>query len=236
MKWKIILCAALCGSLTLSAAAQAPSPDKPQAQRELAVMAGILDTTVRYALNEQDAQQGVLRHTRSIRGHYLMNQGAVFSIAVPAVRLRDLTSSNPDYYRNWGVVQATVAPSAGKVKAEKQSLDELLEATRKREEARQEVADDYSQRLERIQDYLLDAIANHGDSLKFVKGSEYVNVVLYSETGDVYFLPTAETAAVFGATSSASFSRTISVQKSWIEDYRAGRLTLDAFKKKALVY
>jgi hypothetical protein len=39
-----------------------------------------------------------------------------------------------------------------------------------------------------------------------------------------------------GMNSGSSRYDTISVQKSWITDYKAGRLTVDAFKQKVLQY
>lgn len=67
---------------------------------------------------------------------------------------------------------------------------------------------------------LVDALANYADSLTTVKPEEYVNLVLVT---DAY----------------GSFPRrvdVISARKSWITDYKAGRLTLDAFRQKVLQY
>ncbi|MBZ5495049.1 MAG: OmpH family outer membrane protein [Acidobacteriia bacterium] len=63
---------------------------------------------------------------------------------------------------------------------------------------------------------LIETLANYGDSLTTVKPSEYVSIVI---TIDGY-----------------EGTHVVSVQKSWITDYKAGRLTMDAFKQKALQY
>jgi hypothetical protein len=70
--------------------------------------------------------------------------------------------------------------------------------------------------LGEIKKNLIEALANYGDSLTTVKPDEYISVVI--------MLDQSEGPAV------------ISAQKSWITDYKAGRLTLDAFKQKVLQY
>jgi len=70
--------------------------------------------------------------------------------------------------------------------------------------------------LGEIKKYLIEALANHGDSLTTVKPNEYVSIVILLDESEG---PTV-----------------ISAQRSWITDYKAGRLTLDAFKQKVLQY
>ncbi|HTY63879.1 MAG TPA: hypothetical protein VMG30_16650, partial [Acidobacteriota bacterium] len=78
--------------------------------------------------------------------------------------------------------------------------------------------------LKEIRVYLIEALANYGDSLTQVKPGEYVNLILYTDAFD----------------SDTSKMKTrhdiISAQKSWITDYKAGRITLDNFKQKVLQY
>ena len=80
--------------------------------------------------------------------------------------------------------------------------------------------------LTEITGYLVEALANHGDSLTFIKPNEYINIVITTDDG----MP------LFGDGEGSSTREVLSVQKSVITDYKAGRLTLDAFKQKVLQY
>ncbi len=82
--------------------------------------------------------------------------------------------------------------------------------------------------LEQVRGFLIEALANHGDSITTVKPSEYINIVIMTDN-----LPGTE---LLGDDSIRNRQEIISVQKSWITDYKAGRMTLDAFKQKALQY
>jgi hypothetical protein len=42
--------------------------------------------------------------------------------------------------------------------------------------------------------------------------------------------------SLFGSDRTSSHCQVVSAQKSWITDYKAGKLTLDAFKQKVLQY
>lgn len=63
---------------------------------------------------------------------------------------------------------------------------------------------------------IIETLANYGDSLTTVKPNEYINVVIIVDGSDG--------------------TNVVSAQKSWITDFKAGRLTLDAFKQKVLQY
>ncbi|MGA2261887.1 MAG: hypothetical protein ABSH28_10655 [Acidobacteriota bacterium] len=82
--------------------------------------------------------------------------------------------------------------------------------------------------LGEIKGYLIEALANHGDSLTTVKPNEYITLVILTDDfgGDL----------LRDESGPRTHQEVISVQKSWITDYKAGRLTLDAFKQKALQY
>ncbi len=82
--------------------------------------------------------------------------------------------------------------------------------------------------LAQIKVYLIEALANHGDSLTTVKPNEYLTLVITTDDSDGWGL--------VDETGPRTHREIISVQKSWITDYKAGRLTLDAFKQKALQY
>jgi hypothetical protein len=84
--------------------------------------------------------------------------------------------------------------------------------------------------LGEIKSYLIEALATHGDSLNTVKPNEYITLVItLGDSGDSGWLA-----------SDGSGIRTrqeiVSVQKSSITDYKAGRITMEAFKQKALQY
>jgi hypothetical protein len=84
--------------------------------------------------------------------------------------------------------------------------------------------------LGEIKSFLIEALANHGDSLTTVKPNEYITVVIMlDDFGESALLALDESGP-------SAHHEVISVQKSWITDYKAGRLTLDAFKQKALQY
>ncbi len=88
----------------------------------------------------------------------------------------------------------------------------------------------FLQSLGEIKAFLIEALANHGDSLTTVKPTEYITlVIMLDDFGDSNW-------SVSDATGSRTHQEVISVQKSWITDYKAGRLTLDAFKQKAIQY
>jgi hypothetical protein len=105
-------------------------------------------------------------------------------------------------------------------------LSELQEKVKQRgaeEEARQAK---FRESLSQLKVFLMEAMANHGDSLTVVKPGEYVNLVIVDE-GNRWF----------GDDSGDRAQREIlSVQKSVITDYKAGKLSLEAFKQRVLNY
>jgi hypothetical protein len=72
---------------------------------------------------------------------------------------------------------------------------------------------------------LIEALAKHGDSLTIVKPEEYISLVIASERWRDFLGEEGEAGR-----------EVISVRKSVITDFKAGRITLDEFKKKVLVY
>ena len=77
------------------------------------------------------------------------------------------------------------------------------------------------QAIDKIQTPLIETLANYGDSLTVVKPEEYINLVLMTDE-------------------STSLQKKrldiISARKSWITDYKAGRITLDEFRQQVLQY
>lgn len=102
-------------------------------------------------------------------------------------------------------------------------LQERVKLRGEEEEARQAR---FRESLSQLKGFLIEAIANHGDSLTVVKPVEYVNLVIVDE-GNRWF----------GDASGDRAQREIlSVQKSIITDYKTGKLSLEAFKQKVLNY
>ena len=87
------------------------------------------------------------------------------------------------------------------------------EEQKRREKLLQSLAD--------IKIQLIETLANYGDSLTTVKSDERINLVLTTDG--------------FEGRQKKRFD-TISAQKSWITDYKAGRLSLEDFKQKVLQY
>ena len=71
-----------------------------------------------------------------------------------------------------------------------------------------------------IKGQLIEALATYGDSLTMVKPDEYVNLVLVTDRFD----------------NQQTRSDVISARKSWITDYKAGKLNLESFKQKVIQY
>jgi hypothetical protein len=112
----------------------------------------------------------------------------------------------------------------------RKKLEDLQRNVVKRREMEEVKRKELLERLAQIKVYLIEALANHGDSLTHVKPNEYINLVLTAEDGDSKWFKLADS-------EDASPHREImSVQKSVITDYKAGRLTLDTFKQKVLQY
>jgi hypothetical protein len=74
--------------------------------------------------------------------------------------------------------------------------------------------------LEELRPILIETIVKYGDSLTIIPPEEYISFVLRTD----------------GLFAAAPRFDVISARKSWITDYKAGRLTLDAFKQKIIQY
>jgi hypothetical protein len=122
------------------------------------------------------------------------------------------------------VPKAAVAPVPAQVNQEE--LRKAQEKVRKSQEDLEARRAKVAEALAQVKGYLIEALANHGDSMTTVKPGEYLTVVLVTEDFDMGLLDSGARAR----------QEIISVQKSWITDYKAGRITLDAFKQKALQY
>lgn len=122
-------------------------------------------------------------------------------------------------------------PKPPKAKVDKEEIRKKVEeAQAKAKQAREEMFARQKKLVESISQisvYLVEALANYGDSLTHVRPNEYINIIITTDDGF----------ALFGDGGEGHNRRNvISVQKSIITDYKAGRLTLDAFRQKVLQY
>jgi len=116
--------------------------------------------------------------------------------------------------------------SPAREKQLRQRLSELQEKVKQRgaeEEARQAK---FRESLAQLKVFLIEAMANHGDSLTVVKPTEYVNLVIVEDANRWFSDDSIDRAQ----------REVLSVQKSAITDYKTGKLTLEAFKQKVLNY
>jgi flagellar biosynthesis/type III secretory pathway protein FliH len=116
------------------------------------------------------------------------------------------------------VVRESLLKQVEELKAKTKQTREQAEANRAK----------FLKDLVEIQGQLIDALANYGDSMTTVKSDEHINLVLLIDS----FYGEGDTGSAIQRTQ----HEVISVQKSWITDYKAGRLSLDAFKQKVLQY
>ena len=117
-------------------------------------------------------------------------------------------------------------PGSTREKQLRQKLAELQDRVKQRGEEEEARQAKFRESLSQLKVFLMEAMANHGDSLTVVKPGEYVNLVIVDE-GNRWF----------GDDSGDRAQREIlSVQKSVITDYKASKLTLEAFKQKVLNY
>lgn len=119
----------------------------------------------------------------------------------------------------------TNAAEIQKTDAEYQrAVAEYRQAIKKSQEKAAANQEKFLESLKEIRPPLIEALANYGDSLTQVKPEEYVNIVLQKD--------------LFSADQGRGKESLdiISAKKSWITDYKAGRITLENFKQKVLQY
>jgi hypothetical protein len=104
---------------------------------------------------------------------------------------------------------------------------QVPQASEQKEKAEARKAE-YQKNLEKAKRQLIETLANYGDSLTTVQSGEYINVIL---TANNYTIGVYSTASGHQAT-----HEVISARKSWITDYKTGRLSLEGFKQKVLQY
>jgi hypothetical protein len=128
-------------------------------------------------------------------------------------------------------VPPTPPPSTGKGKtiSQEEMRKKVAEAQEKMKQRREEAEERRRKLLESIEQAkgpLIEALANHADSLTFLRPNEYVNIIITTGSGFEFFRDSE----------AGDDRQVLSIQKSWATDYKAGRLSLDAFKQKVLQY
>ena len=109
----------------------------------------------------------------------------------------------------------------------RKKVDEYQAKAKKSREEAEASREKFLQNLAEVKVYLIEALANYGDSLTTIRPGEYINLVLITDDFVGY--------SPFAGRQRARCD-VISAQKSWITDYKAGRLNLDGFKQKVLQY
>jgi hypothetical protein len=227
--------------------------DVKKSQEELEIMRGILGTTLSFVQDKSQSQPSVWRYS-NLSAFYLAGQGAVFMIPTSAFRAigpviswgieQQMSDAADQIAKASMVLQQLYAPAAASPQAppspssppapppapqvnreelRRKAEESLAKAKKTREEleARREKS---LQSLAEIKPYLIEALANYGDSLTTVKPGEFISLVLTTDDFDG-----------LGGRQRTRFE-VISAQKSWVTDYKAGRLSLDNFKQKVLQY
>lgn len=239
--------------------------DLPTSRQEIDTMRGILRTTLEYALkdptqsSEESDEVSLLGfqfgRSTQISGYYLYGQGAVFTIALNALPFsKDMALLAPPIPPVPPVPPVPPTPTSGSL-TEKDAAAVAREAQKAVEEAQKQLKlheKDIAKQLEKVQEQtrhwreqmegnrakmsehieaakraLVDALAKHGDSLTVVKPQEYITMII---SGD------SENWFVHGMQRERTPQQILSVQKSVITDFKAGKLSLEEFKKKVLSY
>ncbi len=102
----------------------------------------------------------------------------------------------------------------------RKAIDDAQERVKKSREEAEANREKLLQSLSEVKVYLIEALANYGDSLTTVKPEEYINIVILTDNFDPQ----------------STRSDVLSARKSWITDYKAGRLNLEGFKQKVIQY
>jgi hypothetical protein len=128
-----------------------------------------------------------------------------------------------------GVAQNDASPNPSEKQEQMRRKLSELQAKEKRKAVEEEARRaKFREVLTQLKGFLIEALANHGDSMTVVKPNEYLNLVV-TDDGRSFWVGG-------DSTNDRAQREIISVQKSVISDYKAGRLTLDGFKQKVMNY
>jgi hypothetical protein len=117
------------------------------------------------------------------------------------------------------------------LKMEKEIKASLVEAQKSLKEWRLQVEksrEELAKQMAQMKPYLVEALAKHADSITVVKPQEYITLML-SLGGNRWVV-------IGGEEEEEADTEILSVQKSTILDYKAGRISMEDFKKKVFSY
>jgi len=203
-----------------------------KAQRETEIMSGILQTTLKFAA-EENGERVQFEPPEAVRGYYLHDQGAVFLVPLPglphAENLAVIYGSEVEFAEQAELLEgAVVIPSPD----QRRRAAEWGESRKRRKEEAEERLQAYRDRIAAATTQLIAALANHGDSMTLLADEQYINLIL--TTGPRHPWPVLVAAATPGPR--VPEAQVLSVKRSWIRDYKAGRITLAQLEAKVLRY
>jgi hypothetical protein len=148
----------------------------------------------------------VARAKESMRGRGQLS-GNTSTQDLPKLQVLPATSSTP---------ATTSAENISKLEKAIEELKEKIKATN--QEMENGNAFNLTKLFDELRPLIVETIANYGDSLTTVKPDEHISFAINTEST----MPNTRFV--------------ISARKSWVDDYKAGRLTLEAFKQKVIQY
>jgi len=181
--------------------------------------------------------QGIL----SINAYYLYGRGAVFVFSPSNWQILNIpkTSNTRNVSDIRGLTEKSASsgldPQLPPMQSEQaigekdfqEMLKEQQDGAKQSQETQNATRDMTAAYFRETKGYLIDAVVNEGEYLTTVKPDEYITLVLMRDNS----LPNMR-----GGDSGTSNCDIISIRKSWITDYKSGKLTIDAFKQKILQY
>jgi hypothetical protein len=226
------------GLLMARAEAQTPLFDARKSRQEIEIMKGIIQTTLRFAIQEigqsassdEDKRMGLGGELTNIDAIYLYGQGVVFLI--PLSPQFDAIWANPSLVGWLGPLLAQSSRQAlkrapGKAQAKKIEPQSKMAKDQLAPANPAPLPNQPQKYWAEARNYLIEAIANHGDSLTILKPQEYITLILTTEAPPSFFEGNEEAVVE---------TSILSVKKATVVDYKIGKLSLEEFKSKVLIY
>jgi hypothetical protein len=207
-----------------------------KAQRETEIMSGILQTTLKFAAKE-NGERSQFEPPEAVRGYYLHDQGAVFLVPLPglphAENLAVIYGSEVEFAEQAELLEGAVVLRRSEGSPdEARHAEEWRENRKRRKEEAEERLKAYRNRIAAATKQLIAALANHGDSMTLLADEQYINLIL--TTGPRHAWPVLIDEAPSGPR--VPEAQVVSVKRSWIRDYKAGRISLAQLEAKVLRY
>ena len=122
------------------------------------------------------------------------------------------------------------AARLNELQSETESLRGELATAQARAEDAEKRLQAYRERIAAATKQLIAALANHGDSMTLLADEQYINLIL--TTGSRHAWPAFVEEAPSGPR--VPEAQVLSVKRSWIRDYKAGRISMDQLEAKVL--